>query len=65
VNDDDEQMKTNIHVLSGIRTHGLSIQVIKAYASYHVATGTSHDHDGCGGVGGGGGGDDNVNDDTY
>jgi hypothetical protein len=56
--DDDEQMRTNIHVLSGIRTHGLSIQVIKAYASYHVATGTGHDHDD------GGDGDDNVDDDT-
>jgi hypothetical protein len=33
VNDDDEYMRTNIHVLSGIRTHGLSVQAIKAYAS--------------------------------
>jgi hypothetical protein len=29
VNDDDEQTRTNIHALSGIRTHGLSVQVIQ------------------------------------
>jgi len=34
-------MRTNIHALSRIRTHGLSIQVIKAYASDHATTGTS------------------------
>jgi hypothetical protein len=31
---------TNIHALSGIRTHSLSTQAIKTYASDHVATGT-------------------------
>jgi hypothetical protein len=41
VTNDDEQMRTNIHALSGIWTHGLSIQVIKAYASDRAATGTS------------------------
>jgi hypothetical protein len=30
VNDDDEEMTTNIHTLSGIQTHGLSFQAIKA-----------------------------------
>jgi hypothetical protein len=40
VNDDYKQTRTNIHALSGIRTHGLNIQEIKAYASDHVATGT-------------------------
>jgi hypothetical protein len=37
---DDEYM-TNINALSGIRTHDLSGQVIKAYASECMATGTS------------------------
>jgi hypothetical protein len=38
--DDDEQTMTNIHALSGIQTHSLRVQVIKAYASDRVATGT-------------------------
>jgi hypothetical protein len=38
--DDDDQTKTNIHALSGIRTHGLSVQAIKAYSSDRAATGT-------------------------
>jgi hypothetical protein len=29
---DDKQTRTIIHAFSGIRTHGLSIQAIKAYA---------------------------------
>jgi hypothetical protein len=29
---DDEQTRTNIHALSEIRTHGLKVQDIKAYA---------------------------------
>jgi hypothetical protein len=33
-------MRTNIHALNGIQTHGLSVQAIKAYASERVATGT-------------------------
>jgi hypothetical protein len=33
-----EQTRTNIHALSGIRTHGLSVEEIKAYASAHAAT---------------------------
>jgi hypothetical protein len=33
VNDDYEQTRTNIHTLTGIRTKGLSVQAIKAYAS--------------------------------
>jgi hypothetical protein len=32
--------KENVHVLSRIRTHGLSIQAIKSYASERTATGT-------------------------
>jgi hypothetical protein len=39
-NDDDEQTRTSIHTLSEIRTHSLSIQAIKAYASDRMATGT-------------------------
>jgi hypothetical protein len=39
VNDDDEQTRTNIYALSGIRTHGLSVQEIKGYASGHAVTG--------------------------
>jgi hypothetical protein len=31
VNDDDEQTRTHIHALNGIRTHGLSVQAIKAH----------------------------------
>jgi hypothetical protein len=34
-------MRTNIHALSRILTHGLSVQAAKAYASHHMATGTS------------------------
>jgi hypothetical protein len=34
-------MRTNIHALSGIRTRDLSIHISKAYASDHMATGTS------------------------
>jgi hypothetical protein len=41
--DDDEQMRTNIHALSGVRTHGLCFQAIKAYASDRAATGTGKD----------------------
>jgi hypothetical protein len=37
----DEQMRINIHALSRIQTHGLSVQAIKAYASGGAATGTS------------------------
>jgi hypothetical protein len=33
-------MRTNIHAISGIRTHGLSIQAIKVYASDRMATET-------------------------
>jgi hypothetical protein len=33
-------MRTNIHALSGIRTHGPSVQVIKAYPSNRATTGT-------------------------
>jgi hypothetical protein len=32
VNDDDGQTRTDIHALSGIRTHGLSIQAIEYYS---------------------------------
>jgi hypothetical protein len=40
-NDDGgEQTRTNIYALSGIQTHGLSVQAIKAYALEHVAPGT-------------------------
>jgi hypothetical protein len=31
--DDDKSTSTNIHVLSGIQTHGLSVQAIKVYVS--------------------------------
>jgi hypothetical protein len=37
---DHEQKRTNIRALSGIRTHGFSVQAIKAYASDREATGT-------------------------
>jgi hypothetical protein len=30
---DEEQMRTKIHTLTRIRTHGLSVQTVKAYAS--------------------------------
>jgi hypothetical protein len=40
VNDDDEQMWTNFRAFSGIWTHGLSIQEVKAYISDRTATGT-------------------------
>jgi hypothetical protein len=36
--DDDEQTGAKIQALSGILTHSLSVQVIKAYASDRVAT---------------------------
>jgi hypothetical protein len=42
VNDDDEQMRTNIHALSRIETHGLSMQAITAYALDCVASGTGN-----------------------
>jgi hypothetical protein len=32
--------KTNVHDLSGIRTHDLSVQAIKAFASDRAAAGT-------------------------
>jgi hypothetical protein len=35
---DDEQTRTNIHALSGIRIHSLSVQAIKAYASDRKST---------------------------
>jgi hypothetical protein len=41
----------NIHALNGIRTHGLSVQAIKAYASDRAATGndeTKSYNQGCG-----------------
>jgi hypothetical protein len=44
VNDDNEHTRTNIHALSGIRTHGLSVQAIKAHASHHGASGTGCVH---------------------
>jgi hypothetical protein len=40
VDDDVEYMRTTIHALSGIRTHCLSVQAIKAYTSDYTATGT-------------------------
>jgi hypothetical protein len=42
VDDYDEQMRTNIHALCGIRTHGLNIQAIKPYASDRAASGTGY-----------------------
>jgi hypothetical protein len=33
------EWRTNIHALSGIQTHGLSAQAIKAYASDRAVTG--------------------------
>jgi hypothetical protein len=36
--DDREKTWTNIHALSRIQTHGLSVQAIKAYVSDHAAT---------------------------
>lgn len=35
VNDCDERMMTNIHVISRIRIHSLSVQATKAYVSDH------------------------------
>jgi hypothetical protein len=35
------QGQTNIHAFSGIRTHDLSVQAIKTYASDRAVTGTS------------------------
>jgi hypothetical protein len=40
VDDDDDQMRTNIHALSGIRSHGFSVQESKAYPSHCAAAGT-------------------------
>jgi hypothetical protein len=41
VNDDnDEYTSTNIHALSWIQTHGISIQVIKTHAPDRAANGT-------------------------
>jgi hypothetical protein len=34
MNDDDDDDDDNIHTLSGILTHGLSFQAVKAYASH-------------------------------
>jgi hypothetical protein len=44
MNDDDDyyQTRTNIHALSGIWTHGISVQAIKAYTSDRADTGTGH-----------------------
>jgi hypothetical protein len=36
----DEYTISNIHALSGIRTHCLNVQAIKSYASVREATGT-------------------------
>jgi hypothetical protein len=36
--------RTNIHALNGIRTHDLSLQAIKAYASHRAANGTGKLH---------------------
>jgi hypothetical protein len=36
----DEQTRTNIHALGGIRTHGLSVKAMKAYASDGAANKT-------------------------
>jgi hypothetical protein len=38
---DDEQTRTKIRALSKIRTHGLSVQALKAYASDCAATETN------------------------
>jgi cytochrome c553 len=37
--------KTNIHAVSGIRTHDLSDQAIKAYASDRAAAGSGNTSD--------------------
>jgi hypothetical protein len=37
------QTRTNTHALSGIQTHGLSVQEIRSYASDHAAIGTGDD----------------------
>jgi hypothetical protein len=37
---DDEQTRTNIHALSEIGIHSLSVQAINAYASDRAASGT-------------------------
>jgi hypothetical protein len=37
---DGEQTRTTIQAFSGIKTHGLGIQAIKAYASDRLAAGT-------------------------
>jgi hypothetical protein len=41
---DDEYTRTNIHAISGIRIHGLSVQAIKAYASDRAVSGTGNKH---------------------
>jgi hypothetical protein len=38
LNDEDEWMMTDIHALSRILTHGLSVQATRAYASDRAAT---------------------------
>jgi hypothetical protein len=40
VNDNGEQTRPNIHALNRIRTHGLRVQAIKAWAADRAATGT-------------------------
>jgi hypothetical protein len=41
---DDEQTRTNVHALRWIRTHDLSVQAMKAYASDGAAIGTGCEH---------------------
>jgi hypothetical protein len=36
-------MRTDIYVLSGIQTHDLSVQAIKAYNTNRAATGIGHE----------------------
>jgi hypothetical protein len=36
----EKHTRRNINALSRIRTHGISVQAIKAYTSGHVAIGT-------------------------
>jgi hypothetical protein len=35
-------MMSNIHALTGIRTHGLKVQAIKAFGSNRAATATGY-----------------------
>jgi hypothetical protein len=42
--DDDEYMMTNIHDLSEIQTHGLSVQAVKSCSSDREGTGTGWDN---------------------